>query len=217
MEPSKAKKLAIELMQEWDLTPKWSFEFDNAKRRFGCCKISKKKITLSKHLTKRNEINAVKDTILHEIAHALDYKDRGTSDHSKHWKQWARKVGANPTRCYDSQVVNTVEPPYYDWCPNCGHKRNRYKRHKSNRPQSCGKCDRSYNPNYPVIRNIPADVMEQIELGEKDWTKLPQTIRAIAKLEQTEPQTALAHNPVYQQVKNPTSNKIRRTKPPQSN
>jgi len=39
----------------------------------------------------------LKDIILHEVGHALDFSLRGTSDHSRKWKRCARKVGADPT------------------------------------------------------------------------------------------------------------------------
>lgn len=33
------------------------------------------------------------EVLLHEIAHALDYRERGTTDHGDNWKKWCRKVG----------------------------------------------------------------------------------------------------------------------------
>lgn len=186
MKLSKAKTLAIELMQEWDLTPRWSFEFDNAKRRFGCCKIGKKKITLSKHLTKRNKLEDVKDTILHEIAHALDYEDRGKSDHSEHWKRWARKVGADDSRCYDGDKINGVEYKYYDYCPNCGQKsgRHRARSHKK-LLASCGQCSSGFDKNYMMIFNIPAAQMDLIEHGQLEWWETEAAGEVIKKMEWT--------------------------------
>ena len=51
----------------------YSFKFDNAKRRFGQCSYTDKRISLSKPLASNNLDNffQINDTILHEIAHAL--------------------------------------------------------------------------------------------------------------------------------------------------
>ena len=65
-----AEELALSLMRKHGLSH-WEFGFDRAKRRFGACNFSKKRISLSKYLTEVNEIEQVRDTILHEIAHAL--------------------------------------------------------------------------------------------------------------------------------------------------
>ena len=61
------------------LTPNrmgYRFKFDNAKRRFGQCSYTNKRISLSKPLSSNNLDNffQINDTILHEIAHALSYK-----------------------------------------------------------------------------------------------------------------------------------------------
>ena len=50
----------------------YRFKFDNAKRRFGQCSYTDKRISLSKPLASNNLDNffQINDTILHEIAHA---------------------------------------------------------------------------------------------------------------------------------------------------
>lgn len=64
-------KILAELWIEHHNLVGWSFEFDNAQKRFGCCNFNKKRITLSRILTTLNSEAEVEDTILHEIAHAL--------------------------------------------------------------------------------------------------------------------------------------------------
>lgn len=74
----------------------WSWELDNAKRRFGCCHYSKKLITLSKEYVKTFDTNRIRLTILHEIAHMLV----GFSEHhNKVWKQKCIEIGGNGKRC----------------------------------------------------------------------------------------------------------------------
>jgi hypothetical protein len=57
-----AKQLAIALMKADGLFPHWTFAFDRAIRRFGCCNERKKLITLSAHLTEMNSEADVRDT-----------------------------------------------------------------------------------------------------------------------------------------------------------
>jgi predicted SprT family Zn-dependent metalloprotease len=110
-----AQKLAKELMIKHHLFD-WRFEFDSSKRRFGVCNFNTKTIGLSRKLTELNGIKEVRDTILHEIAHALVGPGHG---HDKTWKAMCRKIGAKPNRCYDGSKVNTPEARYVGECPVC--------------------------------------------------------------------------------------------------
>ena len=72
MDLSVAEKLAISLMDRHGLLDKgWHFKYDNAVKRFGVCMFRPKVIGLSSKLTLLNDREKVKDTILHEIAHAI--------------------------------------------------------------------------------------------------------------------------------------------------
>lgn len=144
-----AHKMAIELMNQHGLGG-WKFQFDRGKVRFGYCNWKRRTISLSQPLTNANDVQEVRNTILHEIAHALDMKEqhlngwpKGWSAHGPSWKRRAIKVGANPTACYTSNEVNAVEPKYWLVCPNCGDKRPRYR--KTNTAFSCASCCNRYN------------------------------------------------------------------------
>lgn len=146
MKLTEAKELAISLMEKHSLLDKgWYFEYDNAKRRFGCCFYYERKITLSKELTSLNDVNRVKNTILHEIAHALVGIGNG---HNRVWQNKAIEIGCDGKRCYDSSVVATPTPNYLAVCPNCNKEFKRMKRTTSS--HSCGKCCKSYNPKYKL-------------------------------------------------------------------
>jgi predicted SprT family Zn-dependent metalloprotease len=147
--------LAISLMEEHGLNNLgWRFEFDNAKRRFGCCNYTQKRITLSKHLVVLNEIKDVKDTILHEIAHALVGRNHG---HNHVWMAKAKEIGCNGKRCYDSKVVTTVKGNYEAVCPHCKKTYRRFKRPKIGVKQSCGICSNGkFNLNYFLVWNKTA-------------------------------------------------------------
>jgi predicted SprT family Zn-dependent metalloprotease len=97
----------------------WRFRFDHARRRFGSCRFKEKLITLSRTLTLLNPEGQVRDTVLHEIAHALTPGD----GHGPRWKARCAEIGALPNRCYDEVAV--VSPPrraapYRYGCRPCG-------------------------------------------------------------------------------------------------
>jgi predicted SprT family Zn-dependent metalloprotease len=101
-----AANLAKSLMRQHGLVDAgWSFKFDHARRRFGSCAPTLKRITLSRPLTFLNTEAEVRDTILHEIAHALTPGD----GHGRKWKAACVRIGAKPQRCYTDQQV--VAPP----------------------------------------------------------------------------------------------------------
>lgn len=136
MDLTDARQLAVELMRQHGLSG-WMFCFDHARRRFGSCKPGRKQITLSRHLTFLNSPEQVRDTLLHEIAHALTPGD----GHGSRWKAKCREIGANPKRCYDDTEV--VSPPrrlgaYVVSCTTCGWSVSRHR--ASARKLICRKC-----------------------------------------------------------------------------
>lgn len=101
----------------------WNFEFDRAKTRFGRTHFSTKRVTVSARLLNNGlSYDQIEDTLRHEIAHALDYETRGTSDHGHIWKKWARRCGADPSRT--GHLPDEVKPDYRWWlfCPECEEK-----------------------------------------------------------------------------------------------
>ena len=117
----------------------WSFTFDNARRRFGTCNYRTQTISLSRPLTVRNDAAQVRDTILHEIAHALT----PGAHHGAAWKLKAKEVGARPERGYDSETVVLPPSPLVGSCsmPDCSGY-DRYRR--PSRAAYCRKCWRRH-------------------------------------------------------------------------
>lgn len=145
MEKSEAKALALELMKKHGLLPEWEFAFSYAKRRFGSCSYRTKTIHLSLELTELNDIEPVRNTILHEIAHALTPKNR----HGIMWKKKALEIGCDGKRCYDHHEVATPPPQYKAVCSTCGHA---YERHtKVHGERSCSHCSRTFNRDFLLI------------------------------------------------------------------
>jgi predicted SprT family Zn-dependent metalloprotease len=115
-----AQHLARTLMKEHGLDERgWTFSFDHARRRFGSCNLTRKRITLSRPLAFLNTEEQVRDTLLHEIAHALTPGD----GHGRRWKAMCARIGARPQRCYrENEVIAPPRPaaPYLLGCPACG-------------------------------------------------------------------------------------------------
>ena len=114
MNPNEALTLLDEKLTEHGLAAQgWSGGLDSAERRFGICRPSQKKITLSRPLVSLNSYEEVLDTILHEIAHALAVMETGENcGHDERWKAICRRIGARPNRCYDSDEVNSPQAPW---------------------------------------------------------------------------------------------------------
>lgn len=118
MNLSVAEELAVSLMKQHGIWESgWRFKFNNHLRSFGVCSYGDKTIQLSKRITELNDIDEVKDTILHEIAHAI----AGFKAHHGHtWKMVCIHIGAKPERCYDSDDIKTPELKYFAVCGGCG-------------------------------------------------------------------------------------------------
>ena len=90
----------------------WRFKYSRSKLGYGHCSPRKKEITLSRPLSEINSHEENLDTILHEIAHALDWERNRKSWHGYTWKAICREVGARPERCYGKEV-NTPKEKYH--------------------------------------------------------------------------------------------------------
>jgi predicted SprT family Zn-dependent metalloprotease len=142
MDLKAAQKLATELMQKYGLFERgWNFRFNGNARRAGVCKFGlnriPKRIELSHHWARLHSDSEVKDTILHEIAHALVGPEAG---HGPKWKREAIRIGAKPRRVFkDERLAKT--PAYTIFCENnCSVTVHRYKLGRRWRYSLCGKC-----------------------------------------------------------------------------
>jgi predicted SprT family Zn-dependent metalloprotease len=106
-----------------NLTTKgWKVRFNNRKRAFGLCKSRQKVIELSAFLLPLCTAEQIKDTVLHEIAHAIDNEQRGYSNHDYVWKNIARSIGCTGYRV-KTLSKEAREQISYKWeahCENCG-------------------------------------------------------------------------------------------------
>jgi len=123
MDPAHARDLAIDLMQRHGVGD-WGFRFDHARRRLGCCHYGSRTLSLSRPLTLLNPEAVVRDTILHEIAHALT----PGAGHGAAWRVRAAALGARPRACADAADVAMPPAPYALVCGHCGARLARYRR-----------------------------------------------------------------------------------------
>lgn len=141
-----AERQARALLAIHGLTERgWRFEWDNAARRFGRCTYTTKTITMSRQLTVQRTPQAVGNTMLHEIAHALVGPGFG---HGPVWRAKALELGCDGKRCSSDNVE--VKYKYVAKCA-AGHVAGKYlRRPRAIAQRSCGKCSRTYNPKYAL-------------------------------------------------------------------
>lgn len=130
---SEAEQLATQLIAQY--VPNFMFQWARSVKCFGSCHRGKRLITLSGELTKRNSVEQVRDTILHEIAHALTPGHH----HDIVWREMCIRVGAKPERCYSSVTVEAVPSPWKAECP-CKMKHERARRPRSGFRYLCIRC-----------------------------------------------------------------------------
>lgn len=138
--------LTVELMKQHGIGH-WTFRFDNSKIVFGRCWGRRELITLSKRLVEQNEWDEVRNTVLHEIAHALAGCGHG---HDDHWKSVACSVGARPERCYSYDKVARVKADWTATCGVCGHVYHRHTMPRETRMIGCGRCSRTFDPRFKL-------------------------------------------------------------------
>lgn len=133
------RDLARRLMDEHGLTD-WEFGLNTNVRRAGVCFYPRRggpgRIELSAHFVERNGDDEVRDTILHEVAHALVGPGHG---HDAVWRAMCVRVGARPQRCYGAEI----DMPAGRWraeCPGCGQTFHRHRRPKPAAGWFCRSC-----------------------------------------------------------------------------
>ena len=112
-EEQEIEQLAKELLYTHCLEY-WAVRFGNARVDLGSCDHRTQTITISRHHIKQHSPEQVRDTILHEIAHAMCRPGEG---HGENWKAICRAIGARPERCSD---YKPLQPPWKATCVVCG-------------------------------------------------------------------------------------------------
>ena len=137
MQTSAALRLARTLLDEHGLRD-WTVGLDRAKARAGATHFRTRRITLSGPLTRVHDEHHVRDTVLHEIAHALVGPAHG---HDAVWKAKARAIGASDARCFTSEAAKDLAP-FIGTCP-AGHEVRRHRR--PTRLVTCAQCSSRFD------------------------------------------------------------------------
>ncbi len=136
--------LAEGLMQQHGLVG-WTFDFSNAKTGLGLCRHDRRTITISRHHAANDPPESVRDTILHEIAHALCDRREG---HGPTWKKTAIALGATPRATADPRDLTSQPHSWKGTCTACGYETTRHRRGDV----SCGNCSPSkYDNRYLLV------------------------------------------------------------------
>lgn len=113
----------------------WVFRFNRCKQAMGLYSYHRKTIELSISFVERdNPVEEIRDTILHEIAHALVGPGHG---HDKVWKRKCIEIGARPLRY---RLADMPEGKWRARCWGCGCQFHRYRRPKRARGWFCRRC-----------------------------------------------------------------------------
>lgn len=123
MDLQEAARLGEQLLARHGLTG-WRLGFDRARVRAGACHHADRRITLSPYLTRAHAPEQVRETLLHEIAHALVGPRHG---HDAVWRARAREIGASGERCYDAGEQPVVPGRWQGRCA-AGHVVHRHRR-----------------------------------------------------------------------------------------
>lgn len=122
---------ALDLIRQHGLET-WRFMFDHGTRRAGCCNYHDKTISISFELARNGADEDIRDTILHEMAHALVGKKH---NHDAVWKAKALALGCSGERTHRLQFA---PPRYHVACENRCWKRTAQRRQRSLVCRTCG-------------------------------------------------------------------------------
>ena len=117
------------------LGPGWRFHFETTANRAGVCHHAAKTIGMAVSYALRAGRHDIRDTLLHEIAHAIVGP---THRHDRVWKAKAREIGCSAERC------TTIAHSAGRWiarCPNCSRTWVRHRlTARLRRGVRCGRC-----------------------------------------------------------------------------
>jgi predicted SprT family Zn-dependent metalloprotease len=141
--------MTVEELHEWwaicqEAHPElrsWALVIDGPKvLRAGHCRYKKNEIGISAWALDACDDEII-DTLLHEIAHALDW-DVGAGDHGPNWKDIAKRIGADPSPYYSERMAACAPPPKYQIiCPKCGIIAERHRQSLNLPGRQCRTCD----------------------------------------------------------------------------
>ena len=112
---------------------------NDGKNKYATLKFS---LPFFKACQETGNFDEMKNTVLHEIGHAITYYTYGVSHtHDDLWKSIVEEIGGKPQRISDN---NFFKPYRYIYrCPYCGRETRTLKKYMQG--VSCGECCKNYN------------------------------------------------------------------------
>lgn len=133
-------RLARTLMNQHGLSD-WNIKWSRAKKTHGLCQYSTKTLTFSAVAFAHIGEEEVRNTILHEIAHALAGASAG---HGYKWKQIHREIGGTGAQYVTRTASATIPTAWTSECSK-GHKGSGQHRAPL-RVKACAKCSSVWRP-----------------------------------------------------------------------
>ena len=97
------RELAASKMERHGLTRQsWTVKYDRARARAGQCRHRARVLSFSRNLIVRGSPADMRNTLLHEIAHALAGPMHG---HDRTWRDIALQIGCDGNRCHDIKLA----------------------------------------------------------------------------------------------------------------
>jgi predicted SprT family Zn-dependent metalloprotease len=113
---------------------RWKVAYSHSRTCAGTCAFTSKTLSFSRHLIARGSPEQMRDTVPHEIAHALAGPRHC---HSSKWREIALRIGCNGERCHNMDLA----PP--KWIYRCSAgcwQRPRFKRSHLTAKHTCKQC-----------------------------------------------------------------------------
>lgn len=140
MDLTEAKTLALDIMAQHGLAG-WSFSWDRAVKRYGQCRYSTQTLSFSAPLTAQREPADFRNTVLHEVAHALT----PGAGHGPRWRRQFLALGGDGRRTSEGPSVEAPWTGVHDGCSIT------FPRHR--RPSAASYCPRCYRK--PARSSLP--------------------------------------------------------------
>ena len=151
--------LARSLMEEAGVGD-WELALDRARRRAGQTDHTRRRLTLSRHLMSLYDQAQVRETILHEIAHARVGPRHG---HDAVWAAEAVRLGATGRRLVDARAPR-LPGRWVGRCP-AGHEVDRMRRPAS--PVSCSRCSPRFSLEHLLSWSLDGAPVPHEEISER--------------------------------------------------
>lgn len=154
MDQNKALDLAVFYAISWGVPTSWEINLIDSFPPLGECVVTvskelvmRKFIHISRPYVLVNDEAEVTETILHEIAHALDYEQTGDIGHTANWRRICREIGCKPEATARHSSYRVPITGHGLQCENegCGYGDFSFMR-KPRKKRQCPDCGSNLNP-----------------------------------------------------------------------